>query len=68
MTKIFRALWFLFLLPGVLILWLEYMFPSKGNAIASARRRKSKPVTVLMAILGWFFILYLLPFEILKFY
>lgn len=36
-------LWIIFFMPGVVLLWLQYMFPKNfGAAIGSARRRKSR--------------------------
>lgn len=50
------------------MLWFEYMYPSKGQGIASGRRRKSKVVTIITAILGWFIIFVLIPFDVFKYY
>ena len=56
------------MLPGIVVLWFEYMYPRKGQSIASGRRRKSKVVTIITAILGWFIILVLIPFDVFKYY
>lgn len=68
MKKLLKILWTIFLLPGIVALWFEYMYPSKGQSIASGRRRKSKVVTIITAILGWFIILVLIPFDVFKYY
>lgn len=68
MKKLLKILWTIFLLPGIVVLWFEYMYPSKGQSIASGRRRKSKVVTIITAILGWFIILVLIPFDVFKYY
>lgn len=31
-------LWVIFCMPGALVLWMQYKFPTKGDVLASARR------------------------------
>ncbi len=59
-------LWWLFFMPGAVVLWLEYMFPGRGQVYASGRRRGSKVVQFLYtlgvyAITGFILIAVLAP-------
>ncbi|MES2010563.1 MAG: lysozyme inhibitor LprI family protein [Pseudomonadota bacterium] len=36
--------WWVFFMPGAAFMWLEYMFPSRGDVLASKRRYGSKPI------------------------
>ena len=43
--------WWIFIMPGKIMLWLEYMFPSGvTEAIGSARRRNVPLIQVLYSI------------------
>jgi hypothetical protein len=43
-----RAWWWIFFMPGKVILWIEYMFPHKlGGVFGSARRRNVPLIQVL---------------------
>lgn len=50
-------LWHYFLLPGRILMWIDYMFPSKGRVLATARQRGNPIVEVLNAIVAWFVII-----------
>jgi hypothetical protein len=45
------AWWWIFFMPGKVILWIEYMFPKGvGGAFGSARRRNVPLIQVLYSI------------------
>ena len=48
-----QTLWALFVLPGKIALWVEYMFPSKGQVWASSRRYGNPLVEVMYAAVFW---------------
>jgi hypothetical protein len=46
-----RAWWWIFFMPGKVILWIEYMFPHKlGGVFGSARRRNVPLIQILYSI------------------
>jgi hypothetical protein len=46
-----RAWWWIFFMPGKVILWIEYMFPHKlGGVFGSARRRNVPLIQVLYSV------------------
>lgn len=55
--------WRVFFMPGAALMWLEYMFPSRGDVLASKRRYGSKPIqlwyslgiygVVIVSLLMW---------------
>jgi hypothetical protein len=50
------TLWWIFVMPGKVILWLEYMFPSRlVNAFGSARRRNVPLIQVLYSLTFYVF-------------
>ena len=45
--------WWLFVAPGTLFLWVQFMFPGKGDTWASGRRyRADHPVLKVLYSLG----------------
>jgi hypothetical protein len=43
--------WWIFIMPGKVILWIEYMFPKRlGNVFGSARRRNVPLLQVVYSI------------------
>lgn len=63
------ARWWIFFMPGKVILWIEYMFPARGlgSVFGSARRRNVPLIQILYSL---FFYLAVLAFAVylLKFY
>jgi hypothetical protein len=50
-----RAWWWIFFMPGKVILWIEYMFPHKlGGVFGSARRRNIPLIQILYSIYFYF--------------
>ena len=45
--------WLVFMMPGSLILWFQYMFPERGTGWGSWRRAQNRRVTV-MTTLGFY--------------
>lgn len=43
-----------FVYPGRAIIWFQYMFPSKGDVIASRRRIGSPALEILFSLGFWF--------------
>lgn len=54
----FDAHWKWLLLPGIVILWAGYMFPSPGNGIGSGRRVRSPLVTIGYSV-GFYALMFL---------
>jgi hypothetical protein len=50
------AVYFLFILPGRLLLWYDYYFPVRGNVAASARRRHVPLMEIIFSVLFWLFL------------
>ena len=49
----------IFVLPGKSLAWFAYLFPARGNVLASGRRRDNTFVHVLYSVGFWLFILYM---------
>lgn len=47
--------WWLFIMPGTVLLWIQYMFPSSGNVWASGRRYNadSALLKILYSLAVW---------------
>jgi len=46
-----RAWWWIFFMPGKVILWIEYIFPHKlGGVFGSARRRNVPLIQILYSV------------------
>lgn len=43
-----RAWWWIFFMPGKVILWLEYMFPSRIPGVFGSARRRNVPLLQIM--------------------
>src|SRR5579884_781087 len=49
------AWWWVFLMPGKVILWIEYMFPRRlGGVFGSARRRNVPLLQILYSLYFYF--------------
>ncbi len=67
-TKKHSVLWWIFITPGKVILWFEYMFPHRvGGVFGSARRRKSPIIEISYRITFYIFFVIALIFLIMKF-
>lgn len=52
-----RAWWWIFFMPGKVILWIQYMFPYKlGSVFGSARRRNVPLIQVLYSLYFYIFV------------
>jgi hypothetical protein len=61
-------LWWMFILPGRVILWFGYMFPrGVGGVFGSARRRKSPVIEISYSITFYLVFIIILSFSIMKF-
>jgi hypothetical protein len=59
-TKKHRTVfWYLFVMPGMAMTWIEYMFPSRGNVYASGRRKDNTLVHVIYSLGIWAFVSYI---------
>ncbi|WER45133.1 hypothetical protein CupriaWKF_12530 [Cupriavidus sp. WKF15] len=38
--------WWVFFMPGAILMWFEYMFPSRGDVLASKRRHGNRLLQV----------------------
>ena len=55
-----KLVWVLFVLPGVIVLWVQYYFPSKGQLWASRRRKDNFVVQVLYSVGLWVLLAFVL--------
>lgn len=55
----FSIWWLLFRMPGIVILWIQYMFPSSGRVLVSARHKNSPVMEVLASLAFWGVVLYI---------
>jgi hypothetical protein len=42
--------WVVFQMPGAVLMWIQYMFPARGNVLVSARRRGNPIVEVFYTL------------------
>lgn len=47
-----------FLAPGRALMWFDYMFPQRGQVVATARQRGNPIVEVIQACVAWFCIIF----------
>ncbi|WP_413208161.1 hypothetical protein [Rhodospirillum sp. A1_3_36] len=52
--------WLLFRAPGQLFLWLEYLFPSKGRVLVSARQKGHVVAEVWYSLVFWAVVIFVL--------
>lgn len=48
--------WIIFMMPGTLILWFSYMFPTRGQIWGSDRRAQNRIVTVMTTLSLYLFV------------
>jgi hypothetical protein len=53
-------LWWIFILPGKVILWIEYMFPRRVSGAFGSARRRNIPLLQLVYSIGFYFALLVL--------
>ncbi len=58
-------LWWIFLMPGKVILWLQYMFPEKISSAIGAARRRNVPLIQLLYSLGFYLVMLVIAFWLL---
>lgn len=49
--------WWIFCMPGSLLMWLEYMFPGKGHVYATGRRYRNRVVQAMYTAAIYFVII-----------
>lgn len=45
--------WYIFFLPGIVILWMQYHFPGRSQVWTSARRKDVPAIQVLYSLGFW---------------
>lgn len=50
---ILRIIFEIFLLPGRVLLWLNFMFPTKGKILISARQKDSIVLRFVYSVFAW---------------
>jgi hypothetical protein len=45
-----KILWALFFMPGAILLWSQYMFPSRGSILVSRRRAENRILQMLLTL------------------
>jgi hypothetical protein len=56
------AWWWFFLMPGKVILWLDYMFPRRVGGVFGTARRRNIPLLQLLYSLYFYFLIVALSF------
>jgi hypothetical protein len=51
--------WLFFRLPGAVLLWIQYYFPSNGRVLVSARQRGNPIMEFIFSIGFWGFLIFL---------
>lgn len=49
------TLWWIFVMPGKVILWIAYMFPERFGSIFGSARRRNVPLLQVVYSLGFYF-------------
>jgi hypothetical protein len=49
-TALGWAVWIVFFMPGSIALWINYMFPKRGQVWASGRQAQNKIITVMTTL------------------
>ena len=63
------AWWWIFLMPGKVILWIQYMFPDRiGGVFGSARRRNVPLLQLLYSLVFYLVAFIMVPLLYLYFY
>jgi hypothetical protein len=57
-------IWLLFRMPGAILLWIQYFFPSSGRVLVGARQRGNP---IMEVIISWGFWLLLAITAVVKF-
>jgi hypothetical protein len=51
-------LWWFFCMPGAVVMWIEYMFPIRGQVLASRRRYGNKLIQFLYTVVVYALLLF----------
>jgi len=46
--------WWIFIMPGKIILWLEYMFPRRVGGVFGSARRRNVPLLQIVYSIGFY--------------
>jgi hypothetical protein len=58
-------LWWLFCMPGAVLMWVEYMFPKHGQVYASGRRYGNRLIQFLYTI-GFYVVVAIIVIALVK--
>jgi hypothetical protein len=53
-------LWWIFCMPGAVMMWFEYMFPKGGDVYASARRRGNRLIQFYYTLVFYLFVAFII--------
>jgi len=52
------AWWWIFFMPGKVILWFEYMFPRRIGSVFGTARRRNIPLLQILYSLYFYFVMF----------
>lgn len=58
------AWWWVFFMPGKVILWIEYMFPRRVGGVFGSARRRNVPLLQILYSVGFYLVVLLFLFSV----